>query len=58
MGLFTGKTGIIMGVANDRSIAAGVAKFIHSEGCAISVVQLSFSSGRQQVVCERFSMSI
>lgn len=32
MGLFTGKKGLILGVANDRSIAWAIAQFIMSEG--------------------------
>jgi len=48
MGLFTGKTGIIMGVANDRSIAAGVAKFIHSEGGDIGFSHLPDDRGRME----------
>ncbi|MGE0174802.1 MAG: enoyl-ACP reductase [Oligoflexales bacterium] len=35
MGLFTGKTGIIMGVANERSIATHVAKFLADEGATL-----------------------
>jgi enoyl-[acyl-carrier protein] reductase I len=40
MGLFSGKKGIIMGVANDHSIATGVAKFLHSEGADIGYSHL------------------
>lgn len=35
MSLLKGKKGIIMGVANDRSIAASVAKILHHEGAQI-----------------------
>ena len=38
MGLFDGKTALIFGVANDRSIAWGIAQALHREGC-----QLAFS---------------
>ncbi len=38
MGLLNGKTGIVMGVANDRSIAASVARDLHTQGA-----QLAFS---------------
>jgi enoyl-[acyl-carrier protein] reductase I len=40
MGLFDGKTALIFGVANDRSIAWGIARALHAEGC-----QLAFSYG-------------
>ena len=32
MGLFTGKKGVILGVANDHSIAWAIARFIMAEG--------------------------
>jgi enoyl-[acyl-carrier protein] reductase I len=35
-GLMAGKRGIIMGVANNRSIAWGIAKFIHAQGGEIA----------------------
>ncbi len=38
MGLLTGKRGIIMGIANERSIATSVARLMHKEGA-----QLGFS---------------
>lgn len=40
MGLFAGKKGIIMGVANDHSIASGVAKVLHAEGATIGYSHL------------------
>jgi enoyl-[acyl-carrier protein] reductase I len=40
MGLFEGKQGIIMGVANDRSIAASIAKKLHSEGARLGFSHL------------------
>ncbi len=40
MGLFDGKTALIFGVANDRSIAWGIAQALHREGC-----ELGFSYG-------------
>ena len=40
MGLFDGKTALIFGVANDRSIAWGIAQALAREGC-----QLAFSYG-------------
>ena len=37
-GLMAGKRGLIMGVANDRSIAWGIAKAVHAQGgqCAFT----------------------
>ncbi len=48
MGLFTGKKGVIMGVANERSIAAGIAGFIHSEGGEIAYSHLPDDNGRME----------
>jgi enoyl-[acyl-carrier protein] reductase I len=46
MALFTGKKGIIMGIANDHSIATGVAKILHSEGATIGYSHLPDEDGR------------
>ena len=35
MGLMTGKQGLIMGLANDKSIAWGIAEALHTEGADI-----------------------
>ena len=35
MGLMTGKQGLIMGLANDKSIAWGIAEALHAEGADI-----------------------
>ena len=40
MGLFEGKKGIIMGVANDRSIASAVARVLHQEGARLGFSHL------------------
>jgi enoyl-[acyl-carrier protein] reductase I len=37
MGLMTGKRGLIMGLANDKSIAWGIAESLHAEGADIGV---------------------
>ena len=37
MGLMTGKKGLIMGLANDKSIAWGIAEALHAEGAAIGI---------------------
>lgn len=41
MGLMTGKRGIILGVANDMSIAWGVAQQLHKEGAALAFTYLN-----------------
>lgn len=40
MGLLTGKKALIFGVANDRSIAWGIAKALHEEGCELAFTYL------------------
>ncbi|MBO6791335.1 MAG: enoyl-ACP reductase FabI [Dinoroseobacter sp.] len=37
MGLMTGKRGLIMGLANDKSIAWGIAKALHDEGAELAL---------------------
>jgi enoyl-[acyl-carrier protein] reductase I len=49
MGLFTGKKGIIMGVANEYSIAAGVAKVLHDEGAKLGFNHLPDKEGRDRM---------
>lgn len=46
MGLFTGKKGIILGVANEYSIAAGIAKVLHAEGATLGFNHLPDKEGR------------
>ena len=41
MGLLTGKKGIILGVANDKSIAWGIARKAHEEGAALAFTYLN-----------------
>ena len=41
MGLMTGKKGVIFGVANDRSIAWGIARALHKEGAALAFTYLN-----------------
>ena len=36
-GLMAGKRGLIMGVANDHSIAWGIAKALHAQGARLAV---------------------
>ena len=45
MGLFTGKKGIIMGVANEYSLASGVADFLKKEGAEIGLSHLPDKEG-------------
>jgi enoyl-[acyl-carrier protein] reductase I len=40
MGLLTGKKALIYGVANDRSIAWGIAEALHREGCELGFTYL------------------
>ena len=37
MGLMTGKRGLILGLANEKSIAWGIAKTLHAEGAEIGI---------------------
>ena len=41
MGLMTGKKGIIFGVANDKSIAWGIARKLHEEGAVLAFTYLN-----------------
>ncbi|MGA2642059.1 MAG: SDR family oxidoreductase, partial [Spirochaetia bacterium] len=41
MGLMTGKRGIILGVANDKSIAWGIARKLHEEGATLAFTYLN-----------------
>jgi enoyl-[acyl-carrier protein] reductase I len=41
MGLMTGKKGIILGVANDKSIAWGISQKLHQEGAALAFTYLN-----------------
>ena len=40
MGLMTGKRGLIMGLANDKSIAWGIAETLRAEGAEIGVTYM------------------
>ena len=35
MGMFSGKKGLIFGIANDHSIAWGIAKALHEQGATV-----------------------
>ena len=40
MRLMSGKRGLIMGLANDKSIAWGIAQALHAEGAEIGITYL------------------
>ena len=46
MGLFTGKKGIVLGIANDRSIAWSIAEHLHREGAEIGFTHLPDTGDR------------
>ena len=48
MGLLTGKRGVIMGVANERSIATAVARLMHKEGAELGFSYLPDSGERSR----------
>lgn len=49
MGLFTGKTGLVMGVANDRSIAWAMSEALHREGAELAYTHLPGPSSQRRV---------
>ncbi len=49
MGLFTGKKGIILGVANEYSIASGIARVLHAEGAKLGFNHLPDKEGRDRM---------
>src|SRR6202795_1321412 len=46
-GLMQGKRGLIMGVANDHSIAWGIAKTLHAHGAALAFTYQGEALGRR-----------
>lgn len=46
MGLFTGKKGVVLGIANDRSIAWAITEYLHREGAEIGFTHLPDTSDR------------
>lgn len=50
MGLFSGKKGVVMGVANEYSIATAVAKFLADEGAAMAFSHLPDKEGRDRML--------
>ena len=49
MGLFDGKKGVIMGIANEFSIAAGIAKYLSDEGAELAFNHLPDKEGRDRM---------
>jgi enoyl-[acyl-carrier protein] reductase I len=49
MGLFTGKTGLVMGVANDRSIAWAMSESLVAEGAELGFTHLPSPSSTRRV---------
>jgi enoyl-[acyl-carrier protein] reductase I len=47
MGLMAGKQGLIMGVANDRSLAWGIAKAVHGQGARLAFTYQGEALGRR-----------
>jgi enoyl-[acyl-carrier protein] reductase I len=48
-GLFAGKKGVIMGVANEHSLAAGVAEFLSQQGAELAFSHLPDKDGRDRM---------
>lgn len=49
MGLLTGKTGLVMGVANDRSIAWAMSQALYAEGAELAFTHLPGPSSQRRV---------
>ena len=49
MGLFSGKKGIVMGVANDHSIAWAIARYLHCEGADLGFNHLPDKDDRKRM---------
>jgi enoyl-[acyl-carrier protein] reductase I len=49
MGLFTGKKGIVLGVANDHSIAWAIADYLHREGAELGFNHLPDKDDRRRM---------
>jgi enoyl-[acyl-carrier protein] reductase I len=47
MGLMAGKQGLVMGVANDRSLAWGIAKALHDQGARLAFTYQGEALGRR-----------
>ena len=49
MGMFTGKIGLVMGVANDRSIAWAISQALYAEGAELAFTHLPSPSNERRV---------
>ena len=49
MGMFSGKTGLVMGLANDRSIAWAMSEALYAEGAELGFTHLPSPSGERRV---------
>ncbi len=49
MGMFTGKTGLVMGVANDHSIAWAISKALFDEGASLAFTHFRSPSAERRV---------
>lgn len=49
MGMFSGKTGLVMGVANDRSIAWAITEALYAEGAELAFTHLPGPSSERRV---------
>ena len=47
--IMAGKKGLIMGVANDRSIAWGIAKAVHAQGASLAFTYQGDAFGRRAI---------
>src|SRR5437879_4247013 len=47
MGLMEGKQGLVMGVANERSLAWGIARAVHAEGARLAFTHQGDALGRR-----------
>src|SRR6266849_7587951 len=47
MGLMAGKQGLVMGVANERSLAWGIARALHSQDARLAVTYQGDALGRR-----------
>jgi enoyl-[acyl-carrier protein] reductase I len=50
MGMFSGKIGLVMGVANDRSIAWAISEALHREGAELAFTHLPGPSSERRVM--------
>jgi len=51
MGLLSGKTALIFGIANKRSIAWGIAQAFHQQGATLGFYSRNFRNQRSNLCC-------